>query len=91
LPSPPDVTHQELLASSVAHFLASRKGLSKQKIGEYLGNLQNPFNQLVLDFFVQEVDLTNLTIDEALRKVRNVERNLSLLLFLHLCEMIVAA
>lgn len=74
---PPDVTHQELLASSVAHFLASRKGLSKQKIGEYLGNLQNPFNQLVLDFFVQEVDLSNLTIDEALRKVRNVARNLS--------------
>jgi len=74
LASPPDVTHQELLASSVAHFLASRKGLSKQKIGEYLGNLQNPFNQLVLDFFVQEVDLSNLTIDEALRKYQTMFR-----------------
>ncbi|KOX69605.1 IQ motif and SEC7 domain-containing protein 1 [Melipona quadrifasciata] len=33
----------------VARFLISRKGLSKQMIGEYLGNLQNPFNMAVLD------------------------------------------
>ena len=35
--------------SEVAHFLITRKGLSKQMIGEYLGNLQNPFNQQVLE------------------------------------------
>lgn len=34
---------------SVARFLISRKGLSKQMIGEYLGNLQNSFNSAVLE------------------------------------------
>ena len=33
---------------AVARFLITRKGLSKQMIGEYLGNLQNPFNMNVL-------------------------------------------
>lgn len=33
----------------VARFLISRKGLSKQMIGEYLGNLQNTFNMAVLE------------------------------------------
>lgn len=33
----------------VARFLISRKGLSKQMIGEYLGNLQNSFNMAVLE------------------------------------------
>lgn len=33
----------------VARFLISRKGLSKQMIGEYLGNLQNSFNSAVLE------------------------------------------
>lgn len=33
----------------VARFLITRKGLSKQMIGEYLGNLQNPFNMAVLE------------------------------------------
>lgn len=33
----------------VAKFLISRKGLSKQMIGEYLGNLQNPFCMAVLE------------------------------------------
>jgi len=35
-------------ASSVARFLITRKGLSKLKIGEYLGNLQQRFNMDVL-------------------------------------------
>jgi len=34
--------------SSVARFLLTRKGLSKQMIGDYLGNLQRPFNMEVL-------------------------------------------
>ncbi|KAH3890114.1 hypothetical protein DPMN_014185 [Dreissena polymorpha] len=32
----------------VARFLITRKGVSKQKIGEYLGNWQNQFNMDVL-------------------------------------------
>ena len=69
VPSTTTTNHQDLLAASVAHFLVTRKGLSKQRIGEYLGNLQNSFNQRVLDFFIQEIDLRNMMIDEALRKV----------------------
>ena len=34
--------------NAVARFLISRKGLSKQMIGEYLGNLQKQFNMEVL-------------------------------------------
>ena len=68
LPASP-TNHQDLLASSVAHFLATRKGLCKQRIGEYLGNLQNSFNQRVLDYFIQEIDLSKMMMDEALRKV----------------------
>lgn len=33
----------------VARFLITRKGLSKQMIGEYLGNLQSSFNMTVLE------------------------------------------
>jgi len=34
--------------SAVARFLITRKGLSRQKIGDYLGNLQQRFNMDVL-------------------------------------------
>ena len=34
---------------AVSKFLLTRKGLSKQMIGEYLGNLQNNFNMAVLE------------------------------------------
>ncbi|XP_059161369.1 IQ motif and SEC7 domain-containing protein 1-like isoform X3 [Physella acuta] len=53
---------------SVARFFISRKGLSKQMIGEFLGNLQNPFNQEVLQYFCEEIDLSGLQVDVALRK-----------------------
>ncbi|CAF4550591.1 unnamed protein product, partial [Rotaria magnacalcarata] len=33
---------------AVARFLLSRKGLSRQMIGEYLGNLQDTFAMQVL-------------------------------------------
>jgi len=36
--------------SSVARFLLTRKGLSKQMIGDYLGNLQRAFNMEVLRY-----------------------------------------
>lgn len=35
-------------AQAVARFLLSRKGLSRQMIGEYLGNLQDTFAMQVL-------------------------------------------
>lgn len=34
---------------AVAKFLIARKGLSKQMIGEYVGNFMNPFNAAVLE------------------------------------------
>ncbi|CAL7939059.1 unnamed protein product [Xylocopa violacea] len=52
----------------IARFLISRKGLSRQMIGEYLGNLQNPFNMAVLECFSHELDLSGMQVDVALRK-----------------------
>lgn len=34
----------------VAHFLLQRKGLSRQMIGEFLGNSKKPFNKDVLEW-----------------------------------------
>lgn len=56
---------------AVARFLITRKGLSKQMIGEYLGNLQNEFNMAVLEYFSEEVDLAGLQVDMALRKFQS--------------------
>uniref|UniRef100_A0A1B6DPZ7 SEC7 domain-containing protein n=1 Tax=Clastoptera arizonana TaxID=38151 RepID=A0A1B6DPZ7_9HEMI len=58
----------------VARFLISRKGLSKQMIGEYLGNLQSQFNGTVLECFAQELDLSGMQIDVALRKFQTYFR-----------------
>jgi len=38
----------EANAQAVARFLLSRKGLSRQMIGEYLGNIQDPFAMQIL-------------------------------------------
>lgn len=46
----------------VARFLISRKGLSKQMIGEYLGNLQSSFNMAVLECFSHELDLAGMQV-----------------------------
>uniref|UniRef100_S4R8D4 SEC7 domain-containing protein n=1 Tax=Petromyzon marinus TaxID=7757 RepID=S4R8D4_PETMA len=57
-------------ASAAAHFLLQRKGLSRQMIGEFLGNRQRPFNRDVLEVsrcFVDEMDFSGLELDEALR------------------------
>ncbi|KAL1130186.1 hypothetical protein AAG570_013124, partial [Ranatra chinensis] len=59
---------------SIARFLISRKGLSKQMIGEYLGNLQDPFNGAVLEYFAQEIDLCGMQIDVALRRYQTYFR-----------------
>ncbi|VDP32257.1 unnamed protein product, partial [Soboliphyme baturini] len=53
--------------AAVAKFLLVRKGLSRQMIGELLGNLQNSFCMAVLDYFVSEIDMHDLEIDVALR------------------------
>ena len=61
--------------SAIARFLIARKGLSKQMIGEYLGNLQNPFVMEVLRFAVA-VSLYRIetSIDVANVRNRNKER-----------------
>lgn len=38
----------------VAHFLLQRKGLSRQMIGEFLGNSKKPFNRDVLEYVAHE-------------------------------------
>nr|XP_046908648.1 IQ motif and SEC7 domain-containing protein 1-like [Dermatophagoides farinae] len=53
-------------ARAVAIFLITRKGVSRQMIGEYLAD-NNPFNKAVLKSFVAEINLTGLIVDEALR------------------------
>lgn len=58
----------------VARFLISRKGLSKQMIGEYLGNLQSPFSMAVLECFAMELDLSGMQVDVALRKFQQYYR-----------------
>ncbi|XP_061085528.1 IQ motif and SEC7 domain-containing protein 3-like [Conger conger] len=52
----------------VAHFLLQRKGLSRQMIGEFLGNSKKQFNRDVLDCVVDEMDFSGTELDEALRK-----------------------
>ncbi|KAH9425406.1 IQ motif and S7 domain-containing protein 1 [Dermatophagoides pteronyssinus] len=57
---------QKQQARSVAIFLLTRKGVSKQMIGEYLAD-NNQFNKLVLKAFIAEINLNGLIVDEALR------------------------
>lgn len=61
-------------AIGVAKFLISRKGLSRQMIGEYLGLIQQPFNMSVLDAFCEELDLSGNAVDVALRKFQSYFR-----------------
>ncbi|XP_061114893.1 IQ motif and SEC7 domain-containing protein 1-like [Conger conger] len=55
----------------VAHFLLQRKGLSRQMIGEFLGNRQKQFNRDVLDCVVDQMDFSVMELDEALRKFQS--------------------
>jgi len=43
-------------------------------IGEYMGDLQNPFNSAVLEYFAQEIDLSGMQVDMALRKFQTYFR-----------------
>jgi len=60
--------------AAVARFLITRKGLSKQMIGEYLGSINSPFNMAVLTCFAQEMDFSGMHIDIALRKFQTYFR-----------------
>jgi IQ motif/SEC7 domain-containing protein len=60
--------------SGVAKFLISRKGLSRQMIGEYLGLIQISFNMAVLDAFCDELDLSGMAVDVGLRKFQSYFR-----------------
>ena len=64
----------ENTATGVAKFLITRKGLSRQMIGEYLGLIQQPFNMSVLDAFCEEIDLSGNAVDVALRKFQSFFR-----------------
>lgn len=69
--------HKGFLENSphaVAKFLISRKGLSRQMIGEYLGNLQQQFNMAVLAYFADEMDFSKMAVDVALRKFQGYFR-----------------
>jgi len=58
----------ELSPMSVAKFLQTTTDLSKAKIGEYLGQLQNAFSMKTLSCFLEKFDFTGLRVDKALRK-----------------------
>lgn len=55
-------------AESLAKLMFGRRGLSKQMIGEYLGQ-HEPFHTYVLDLFISQIDVQGLEVDDALRKV----------------------
>ncbi|XP_067936731.1 uncharacterized protein [Watersipora subatra] len=61
-------------ARAVAEFLIGRKGLSKQMIGEYLGNISTSFNQDVLVCMIQQLNFADLEIDQALRQLIHLFR-----------------
>uniref|UniRef100_A0A8C9V1Q6 IQ motif and Sec7 domain ArfGEF 2 n=1 Tax=Scleropages formosus TaxID=113540 RepID=A0A8C9V1Q6_SCLFO len=52
----------------IARFILERKGLSRQMIGEFLGNRQKQFNRDVLDCVLDEMDFSGMDLDDALRK-----------------------
>lgn len=58
---------EELCAATVARFFLTRKGISKKKIGEYLGNIRNDFNRQVLVQMLKQFDFSGLPVDVALR------------------------
>lgn len=61
-----ELSSPEEQARAIANFLFTRKGVSRQMIGEYLSD-NNKFNQLVLKAFASEINLQGLIVDEALR------------------------
>lgn len=64
----------ELNPEAISKFLHSNSNLSREKIGEYLGNLQSPFNMQVLSCFIQEFNFASQRIDKSLRRLLEVVR-----------------
>ena len=58
----------------VAEFLMNQYGLSKQKIGEFLGEISSEFNMAVLECLVEHMEMGNKPIDEALRQFQQIFR-----------------
>ena len=59
----------DLTPPAVAKFLIGRKGLSKRVVGEYICNLQKPFNLAVLQCMIYDMDFSGLHLDIALRQL----------------------
>lgn len=57
------------LTSAVAHFLIVRQGLSKQRIAEYLLDHEKAVCMMTLVVFMNEVNFSGLTIDDAVRRL----------------------
>ena len=53
--------------ASVGKFLLGRKGFSKAMLGQYLCQIQRPFNLAALHCFIHELDFSGLHLDIALR------------------------
>ncbi|XP_064399910.1 uncharacterized protein LOC135346271 isoform X2 [Halichondria panicea] len=58
----------------VAEFLMSHYGLSKEKIGEFLGEINSDFNMAVLECLVEQMDMRDKPIDDALRQFQQIFR-----------------
>jgi hypothetical protein len=57
--------------SAVAKFMHGRKGLSKNRVGDYMTDLRKPFNLAVLHCFMHEcLDFSGLHLDIALRQLQ---------------------
>jgi len=67
-------SYLDLSPGSVAKFVYKNPGLSKAKVGEYLGNLQSAFSMKVLNCFMQEFNFSGMRIDKSLRKVMEFMR-----------------
>ena len=54
----------------IANFLVTRKGISRQVLGEYLGS-GSERTKKILKSLCNEIDLNGLDVDEALRKFQS--------------------
>lgn len=56
---------------SIAEFLFNRNCLSKQMIGDYISNTQDRHIKSILNEYMSLIDLSNMPVDEALRKFQS--------------------
>uniref|UniRef100_A0AC35U6L5 SEC7 domain-containing protein n=1 Tax=Rhabditophanes sp. KR3021 TaxID=114890 RepID=A0AC35U6L5_9BILA len=53
----------------LAHFFLTRRGLSRTKIGEFLGTMGSKYHEDVLESYVSYIDFADMEIDVALRNL----------------------